>query len=98
MCSEIWMPGTLVEIGLYGPRILERRVHLQVEHVLMRRRAGHVDHDHRLGRLADAGLRFGAEDLRQAEPAHRQAADLEEIAPRKAVAKTSAGLCLGWSA
>jgi hypothetical protein len=20
MCSEIWMPGTFVEIGLYGPR------------------------------------------------------------------------------
>ena len=52
----------------------------------MRHPAGQVDHDHRLVRAADALLLFGPQQLRQAQAAHGQAADLEEAAARGAIA------------
>ena len=48
--SPIWMPGTLVAIGLNSPRISAGRVGLDVPHVLMRRAAAQEDVDDRLVR------------------------------------------------
>ena len=44
---------------------LDRRVHLQVEHVLMRWRADEINHDDGLVRLANAGELLGLEQLRE---------------------------------
>ena len=52
----------------------------------MRHAAGQIDHDHRLVRAANPLLLFGAQQLRQAEPPHRQAAYLEKAAARGAIA------------
>ncbi len=68
---------------------LRRRVHLQVENVLMRRPARQENHDHRLVRPPRPGLRLRAQDLRQAQPPERQPADPQEIATRNPIAKTS---------
>ena len=55
---------------------LRRRVGLQVVHVEVRRPAGEDHHDHRLcGRPRARGFR--PQDLRQRQPAQRQAADLQ---------------------
>ena len=48
--SQISMPGTLVAIGSNSPRISLGASDLEVVHVLMRRAAAQVDHDHRLVR------------------------------------------------
>ena len=83
-----------VHIGAYGLELaanLRGRVRLQVKDVLVRGAAGQEDHDDGLvpGLLILRGL--GAQQLRQGKPAHGETADLEEIAPRFAVAKTAMG-------
>ena len=66
---------------------LRRRVLLEIEHVLVRRSARQEDHDDRLMRFADAGLRLGAQQLRQRQTAQPQRADLQKIPARNAVTK-----------
>ena len=68
---------------------LGRRVHLQIEHVLVRRPAGQEDHDDRLcasRRMPATAL--GPQNLRQRQAAQGQPADLQKRSPRQAVAKT----------
>ena len=65
-----------------------RGFHLQVVHVLVRRRAAHVDHDDRLVRSAQARLRLGRQQLRQGQSAHRQRTDLQKLPPRHTVAQS----------
>ena len=48
-CSQIWMPGVRVAIGLNSPRIVVGGVGLEVEAVVLRQPAGQEDVDHRLG-------------------------------------------------
>ena len=67
---------------------LRRRIHLDVEHVLMWRPAGQVDHDDRLVRSPDAGLRLRVQQLRQGQPAQAQSADLDEAAPGNPVTES----------
>src|SRR5207248_2922823 len=66
----------------------QRRVHLQIEHILVRRSAGQINHDDRFVRIADAGPGFGLEKLRQGEPAETKRADPQKIPPGDAVAET----------
>src|SRR5438876_9648551 len=65
-----------------------RRVLLEIEHILVRRPTRQKDHDDRLVRFANAGLRLGAQKLRQGQTAQRERADFEEIPARNAVTKT----------
>ena len=62
---------------------LRRRLHLQVEHVLVRGSSGEEHHDDRFLRPGPAGG-FGGEQLRERESSdgsdHRQAADLQHVA------------------
>ncbi len=68
-------------------------VRLEVHHVLVRWPAGQKDHDDRLVLQATPRRRLGlgGEQLRQAQAAKCQAADLQEIAPRDAVAVAAVG-------
>src|SRR5438132_7410524 len=65
-----------------------RRVLLEIEHILVRRPARQKDHDDRLVRFANAGLRLGAQEFRQCQTAQREGADPEKIPARNAVTKT----------
>ncbi|MFN9944734.1 MAG: hypothetical protein ACK56I_35230, partial [bacterium] len=67
----------------------QRRIHLQIIHVLMRRRAAEVDHDHRFEAAARFRLRLGFEKLRQRQPAHGETANAHEITTRDAIAKSA---------
>ncbi len=73
------------------PTHFARRVHLQIKHVLMRRPARQENHDDRLVRTTNAGLRLGAEQLRQGNSAEAERADLQKIPARDAIAKTITG-------
>src|SRR5579872_3413034 len=64
-----------------------RRVGLQVEHVLMRRAAGQVDHDDRLVGGSDARRGLGSQHVRERKPAQRQPADSQEVTSRETVAE-----------
>src|SRR5437764_4695786 len=64
-----------------------RRVHFEIENVLMRRPAGQENHDDRFVRTADAGLGFGLEELGQRQAAKAQRADFEKVATRDSVAE-----------
>lgn len=64
-----------------------RGVHLQVEHILVRRPARKKNHDDCFVRLLDAGGRFGFEKLWNGQTTEAQTADFEEISPRNAVAE-----------
>ncbi len=78
--------------GLEFAADLGRRIHLQIEDILMRRAARQEDHDHRLvRRTAHARRGLSAKDLRQTEAAEHETADLEEITPREAVTESSLG-------
>ena len=70
---------------------LARRVHLQVEHILMRRAAGQEDVDDGLVRFADARLRLDAQQVREGKPAEAQRPDAQEVAPRLAIAEGACG-------
>ena len=64
--SPIWMPGTLVAMGLNSPRISAGASGLDLPHVLVGRAAAQEDVDDRLvprGRGAGAGLRPGRRRL-----------------------------------
>ena len=74
------------------PANLQWRIHLQVEHILMRRRANQVNHDDGLVRLANGGEVLGLEQLRERETTQRESADLDEIAPRPAIAEATVSL------
>ena len=89
-CSPIWMPGTLVAIGLNSPRTSAGAFGLRSNGVLVGQAARQVDHDDRLRRCVPDCC-FGAEQLRQRQAAEGQAADLEEGAARQAVAVAVAG-------
>ena len=78
--------GDICADRLMRPSDLTGRVHLEVEHVLMRWRAHQVDHDHRLVRLADPLEVFSAEQLGQGQTAKGEAADLQEVSPRHPIA------------
>ena len=65
---------------------LQRRIHLEIEHVLMRRRADQVNHDHGLVRLANAGELLGLNQLGKGKTAEGQAANLQEVPSRHPVA------------
>ncbi len=64
-----------------------RRVHLQIEEILVRRPARQEDHDDRFVRLAHARGRFGPQNLRQRQSAQRQPADFQKRPPRHSVAE-----------
>ena len=59
----------------------DRRLRLQVEHVLVRRPTTQVNIDERLVRLSDPRRRFRSQEVGQREPANPQRTDLEEITP-----------------
>jgi hypothetical protein len=65
-----------------------RRIRLRIDQVLMWRRSRHVDHDDRLVGTSHARGGLGSQDLRQAQPAHAQGADPQEISSAYAVAET----------
>ena len=73
----------------------QRRIHFEVEHVLVRRAAGQVNHDDRLVRIADAGFGFGLEKLRQGKPAEAERADFQKVATGNAVTETAPGRSVG---
>ena len=54
----------------------------------MRRSARQKDHDDCLMRFAHAGLRLGAQQLRQRQTSHAERADFEKAPPRNPVTKT----------
>src|SRR5262249_25167858 len=66
---------------------LGRRVRLQVNHVLVWRTTRQEDHDDRLVRPADAGVRLGPQDLRQRQASQSKAADPEGSTPGDAIAE-----------
>ena len=80
MCSQIWIPGTAVSIGWKRATDAAGGFHLQVVHVLVRRSAGHVDHDDRLVRPLDPGPLFGLQQVRQRQAAQAQGPDLQRVA------------------
>ncbi len=59
-----------------------RRIHLQIERVLVRRPARQINHDDRFVRSPDAGRRFRLEKFRQRRAAQGKPANLEKIPPR----------------
>src|SRR5205085_288947 len=59
-----------------------RSVRLEVNHILVWWTTRQEDHDNRLVRAAHTGLGLRAQQLRQRQTAHGQAADLQETAPR----------------
>ena len=65
---------------------LGRRLHLQVDHVLVRRAPREIDHDHGLvaeapgSRVASGPRRLGGEEPRHRQPAEGEAADLQGVA------------------
>ena len=67
--------GDICADRLIRPSDLTGRVHFEVEHVLMRRRADQVNHDDRLVRLAEARQRLRLQQLRKRQPAHTQCPD-----------------------
>ena len=67
------------------------RVHLEIEDVLMRRSAREENHDDSLVRSADAGLRFGLQELGQRQAAQTQGADFKEISAGNSVAEPLSG-------
>ena len=74
----------------YGPKFaahFARGIGLQIKHVLVRRSARQENHDDRLVRAADAGLRFGLEKLWQGQAAETECADFEKISARDTVAE-----------
>ena len=76
---------------LVGAADLQRGVHFQVPHVLMRGSPAHVDHDDRLEAAASASFCLRLEEFRQGKSTHRQAANAQEIAPRQTVAELPVG-------
>ena len=77
--------------GVQDASIFLRRVGLEINEILMRRRAGHVDHDHGLviAPHARGGL-LGGEQLRQGQTAERPHA--QEIPPAPAITLGSVSL------
>ena len=90
MCSQIWMPGTLVSIGWNSPRNLRRGIHFQIVHILMGRRADHVDHDHGFMPLRPVRGLFRTKESRQSQTAQPQSPDSEHIPPINAIAQSMA--------
>ena len=86
--SEISMPGTLVLMGLYGPRISDRRVRLHVPGVELRRPADQEQHD-----AVDVLVRstapwaFMPKKSVSPRPSIGERAGVQEIAPPQAVAE-----------
>jgi len=62
--SQISMPGTLVPIGRIGPANSTGASGLKVKQVLVWRATHQVNQNNRLGRVLDAGLGLGREQLR----------------------------------
>ena len=63
-----------------------RRERLQIENVLMRRPAAHVDVDHRFGGRADARRRLRPQQIRERQPAEAQGPGLQKTPPGHAIA------------
>ncbi len=88
--SPIWMPVTLVLIGLNSPRISFGRLGLDLPHILMRRSAAEEDVDDRLVTRAwpSAGLSLDAEEIRESERsgANAERPDAQKTAPVDTVA------------
>src|SRR5678815_4358097 len=82
-------PGNVGRDRLKLPADFRRRVHLQIENVLMRGPAWQEDHDHRLVRSAHARRRLRAQDLRETQTPKRQSAYTQKITTRKPIAKCS---------
>ena len=77
------------DFGLDGLKLtadLRGGVGLDFVHVLVRRAAGHVNHDDGFAGLAQAGLLFRPEQLGQGQSTHSQRADLDKVSPRHPVA------------
>ena len=62
-------------------------VDLDVIHVLVRRAATQVNHDHRLVATPDSGIRFRLQQLRKRHPCQPQRANVQSIPARDTVAK-----------
>ena len=73
--------------GIELAAVFERRVLLNIPHVLMARTATQEDHDHALLALGGrAGFCLGLKQLRQGQAAHGERPDLHKISSREAVA------------
>ena len=71
---------------------LRRCIHLQVVHVLMPRRAAHVDHDDGFVRLADAGDLFGPQQFGQRQTAKRQCSETQRVATSDSVTQWASAM------
>ena len=88
--SPIWMPGTLVAIGLNSPRISAGALGLDLPHVLVRRSAAQEDIDECL--VAGAGqilCGLGPKDIGQRERggSEREGANPDEVPAANAIAE-----------
>jgi len=77
--------------GAVGAADLDGSVHFEIDHVLVRRGAGEVDHDDRFVGAFDAGEFLGGEHLREGETTEGEATDAEHVAAGDPVAQASGG-------
>ncbi len=73
--------------GLELAANFRRRIHLQIEHVLMRRAARQENHDDSFVRASRAAQRFSLQQLRKSESAQTERANPQKVAPRYAITK-----------
>lgn len=77
--------------GTMGAADLDGSVHFEIDHVLMRRGTGEVDHDDRLMGAFDAGEFLGGEHLREGETTEGEATDAEHVTAGDSVAEAPGG-------
>ena len=77
--------------GTMGAADLDGSVHFEIDHVLMRRGTGEVDHDDRFMGSFDACEFLGGEHLREGETTEGEATDAEHVTAGDSVAKASGG-------
>ena len=86
--------------GGYGVElaaVFERRVFLNIPHILMARAATQEDHDHALLALSSrTGFGLGLKQLRQGQPAHGERPDFKKIPAAQSVAMKAGLVCVNF--